>query len=79
MANLVIFIAANLVAFSALVSVNWPLFICPGLWNAIDLDCILCKGDHQLFTFTGKSRYLEAENLPGNKIRKNTAGHILFL
>ena len=32
----------------SLVSVGWPFFRSPGLWDKFDLECILCKRD-QLF------------------------------
>ena len=41
----------------SLVLVRWVLFKSPGLWNTLDLDCILSKGD-RLFKFMGKFKHI---------------------
>ena len=47
----------------SLMSSTWVLFRSPGLWDKLDLDSLLGKGD-QLFKFIEKFRYLGMENLP---------------
>ena len=50
-------------AHMSLVSVSWALFRYPGLWERLDFDCILVKGD-QSFKFIGRFKYPGIEDLP---------------
>ena len=45
----------------SLVSVGWPFFRSPGLWDKFDLECILCKRD-QLFKFNNMFSTAEIVN-----------------
>lgn len=47
----------------SLVSVSWALFRYPGLWERLDFDFILVKGD-QSFKFIGRFKYPGIEDLP---------------
>ena len=46
----------------SLISVSYTLFKSPGLWDKVDLDCILGKDD-QLFNFIDKFRYIGMKDL----------------
>ena len=62
----------------SLISVSQTLFQYPGLWNKVDLDCILGKGD-QLFKFVGKIKYLGVEDLAQEFMAKNCPINIELL
>ena len=53
-------------------SVTWTLFGSPGLWDRLDLDFILGKGD-QLFKFIGKFRFLGMEDLTQEFLVENSS------
>ena len=57
--------------------VTWTLFRSLGMWNKIDLDCTLGKGD-QLFIFTGTFRYLGMEDLQQEFSVENSSINVEF-
>ena len=62
----------------SLLSITWTLLRSPGLWDKFNLDSILGKVD-QLFSFTGKFRYLGMEDLPQESLVQNSSINVEFL
>ena len=59
-------------------SVTGTLFKSTGLWDELDLDCILSK-DNQLFKFIWKFRYLGMERLSQEFLIENSSVNVEFL
>ena len=68
----------------SLMLVTWALFICPGIWDKLDLDSILCKEDQFLnyqkkLDILGHLRYLGMEDLLQEYLVENSPLNMEFL